>query len=57
VVAIFLGTGALFVPSAGTLHTSYLFAALGFSLLRLFIAYVLSVVAGVALGILAESNK
>jgi len=55
--AVFLGTGAVLIPSAYNLQIGTLFAALGLSLARLFGAYLLSLVVGIPLGLLAESNR
>jgi NitT/TauT family transport system permease protein len=56
-LATFLATGALLLPLSYTTHFGVLLIALGSSLLRLFIAYVLSMLIGVPLGVIAESNR
>jgi NitT/TauT family transport system permease protein len=56
-LATFLATGAILVPSSYTLRLGVLLAALGATLLRLLIAYVLSLFIGVGLALLAEKNK
>jgi NitT/TauT family transport system permease protein len=55
--ATFLATGAVLLPLSYTVRFGVLLAALGSSLLRLGIAYVLSLFIGVPLGIFAESNR
>lgn len=59
VLVLFAGliaTGAAYTTHTTALQAGSLVAALGASLLRLFIAYVLSMCIGVPLGLLAESN-
>ncbi|MDB4991901.1 MAG: ABC-type transport system permease component [Parcubacteria group bacterium] len=53
----FLATGVALVPSRISAEAGTLLAALGASFLRLFIAYVFSLVIGVALGLLAERGR
>jgi NitT/TauT family transport system permease protein len=57
VVATFIATGAILIPHVYSLQFGVLLAALGLSLLRLFIAYVLSMLIGIPLGLLAERDK
>ncbi len=57
VAALFAGTGAVFFPTSYSLAAGTLLAALGASLLRLFGAYILALVIGVPLGLLAEANR
>jgi len=52
-----IATTAWFVPATYTAQAGTLLLALGESLLRLFGAYVLSLVIGIPLGILAEANR
>ncbi len=54
---MFIATGAVFVPSVYSAQAATLLAALGASALRLFGAYVLAVVIGIPLGLLAEKNR
>lgn len=56
-LAIFLTTGALLVPASYHVQLINLLAALGASLLRLAIAYVLSLLIGIPLALLAEGNR
>ncbi len=55
-LTVFAATGALLSPHAYTLQAGTLLAALGASLLRLLTAYVLALLVGAPLGILAERN-
>ena len=57
VLAVSLTTGIVLAPDAYTAQAGTLLAALGASMLRLFGAYILSVVIGIPLGLLAERNK
>lgn len=57
VLALFAGTGAVFLPTSYTVAAGTLALALGASLLRLFGAFFLALVIGVPLGLLAESNR
>ncbi len=56
-IAVAAGTGALLVPAHYRLDVGILALALGASLLRLFGAYLLSLVIGIPLGLLAETNR
>jgi NitT/TauT family transport system permease protein len=56
VLATFLATGAFLLPASYALKFGTLLGALGLSLFRLVIAYVLSMVIGVPLGLLAERS-
>jgi NitT/TauT family transport system permease protein len=53
----FFATGVAIVPSRISGEAGMLLAALGASFLRLFIAYIFSLVIGVALGLLAERGR
>jgi NitT/TauT family transport system permease protein len=55
--SVFAGTGYLVLPSAYSSQAFMLLAALGASLARLFIAYAISLVLGIALGLLAERGR
>lgn len=57
VLAVAAGTGAVFLPSPYAIHAGTLLAALGASLARLFGAFLLALVVGIPLGLLAESNR
>ena len=57
VLACFVVTGALFLPFTQALHVGSLLGALGASLLRLLLAYGLSLLIGIPLGLLAERNR
>jgi NitT/TauT family transport system permease protein len=57
VIATFLTTGALLIPASYTLHAGYLLAAFGSSLLRLFFAFILSILVGIPLALLVERNR
>lgn len=56
IIAVFAGTGVVLIPSPYALQASALLGGLGASLLRLFGAYLLSLLIGIPLGLLAESN-
>lgn len=55
-VASFIATGALLAPYEYVAQAGTLLAALGASILRLCLAYILAVVIGIPLGLLVESN-
>lgn len=55
-IASFIATGIVFVPTDYALQGGELFAALGASVLRLFGAYVLALVIGIPLGLIAALN-
>lgn len=57
VIATFLTTGAIFIPYSYKVQFGILLSALGLSLLRLFVAYALSLVIGIPLGLLAERSR
>ncbi|MES2225812.1 MAG: ABC transporter permease subunit [Patescibacteria group bacterium] len=57
VLACFLATGALFVPTPYSVTASTLLSALGASLMRLMVAYIFALIVGVALGMLAERGR
>ena len=56
VLATFVATGAFFLPLSYAVQAGGLLVALGTSMLRLLLAYVLSVLVGVPLGLLAEKS-
>jgi NitT/TauT family transport system permease protein len=55
-IASFIATGIVFVPTDYALEGGELFIALGASALRLLSAFLLALVFGIPLGLLAESN-
>jgi NitT/TauT family transport system permease protein len=57
VLACFVVTGAFFLPFSQALHIGTLLGALCSSLLRLLLAYFLSLVVGIPLGLLAERSR
>ena len=56
-LACFIVTGAFFLPVANVFHVGSLLVALGASLLRLLLAYALSLLVGIPLGLLAERSR
>ncbi len=56
-IAVFLVTGALFIPTHYTLSFGVLLLALGASFSRLFTSYVLSLVIGLPLALLVERSR
>src|SRR5580658_2968361 len=56
-LASFLATGAILLPISYTLRIGTLLAALGTSVLRLLISYVLSILIGIPLALLVETNR
>src|SRR5665213_2330000 len=56
-LACFVVTGAFFLPLSQAFHIDTLLSALGASLLRLLLAYALSLLVGIPLGLLAEKNR
>jgi NitT/TauT family transport system permease protein len=56
-VASFVATGIVFAPESYVSEGGTLLLALGASVLRLGVAYVLALVIGIPLGLLAESNQ
>jgi NitT/TauT family transport system permease protein len=57
IVAVFGTTGAILFPSSYVHSFGLLLGALGLSLLRLFTAFILSLIVGIPLGLLAERNR
>ncbi|MDB5194965.1 MAG: sulfonate transporter permease [Parcubacteria group bacterium] len=57
VLASFAAFGVVLAPAELVRTSSHLLAALGLSLLRLFGAYLLALVVGIPLGLLAEANR
>lgn len=57
ILAVSGTTGALFIPHPYTLAAGSLLLALGASILRLFISYLLALFIGVPLGLLASANR
>ncbi len=55
-LATFLTTGAILIPSSYNVQLGILVGALAASLVRLLIAYVLSILVGIPLALLAEGN-
>ncbi len=55
--AALIATSTLALPPFGTVNLSLLYSALGASLLRLFAAFLISLVVGIPLGLLAERNR
>lgn len=56
-VAIFMTTGAVFVPMLYKIQFGMLLGALGASIARILIAYALSLVIGIPLALLVEENR
>lgn len=55
--AVILATGSLTLPHFEVVNLLVLYRAIGASLLRLFIAFLLSLLIGIPLGLLAERNR